>query len=55
MSQYCIYEKIWPGTLYEPSEVWCEVNLNHDCENCPYNYSKEDYEYDQADLEYDEE
>lgn len=51
MSRYCIHEKTWPGTCYEPPETWCE--FDNDCENCPHRYSKEDYENDLADYEYD--
>ena len=53
MSWYCIYEKTWSGTHYEPPETWCELNYDYDCESCPNRYSKEDYEADRADIEYE--
>lgn len=53
MSWYCVYEKTWPGTRYEPPETWCELNYDYDCESCPNRYSKEDYEADRADIEYE--
>ena len=49
----CVYEEAWGGSRYEPSESWCSRGYDHDCENCPYYYSKEDYEADRADFEYD--
>ena len=54
MSWFCIYEKRWLGTLYEPPESWCEINDDYDCEHCPHRYSKEDYEADRSDYLYDE-
>lgn len=53
MSYFCIYEHVLEGSYYEPSEMWCEIDANHDCENCSFRYSKEDYEDDRADLLYD--
>ena len=53
MSYYCIHEKTFKGSLYEPTETWCEFNEEHDCENCSNHYSQEDYEYDRADYEYE--
>ena len=55
MSWYCIHEKTWSGTLYEPLEAWCELNedCDCDCEDCPHRYSQEDYEDDRADYEYE--
>ena len=53
MSWDCVHEKRWPGNYYEPPEIWCELNPEHDCENCPYYYSEEDYEADKADFLYD--
>ena len=53
MSWYCIHEKTWSGTLYEPPEAWCELNEDCDCEDCPHRYSQEDYEDDRADYEYE--
>ena len=53
MSWYCIHEKTWPGTLYEPPEAWCELDEDCDCEDCPHRYSQEDYEDDRADYEYE--
>jgi len=53
MSWYCIHEKTLPGTLYEPSEAWCELGEDCDYENCPHRYSQEDYEDDRADYEYE--
>jgi hypothetical protein len=51
----CIYKKGWGGSRYEPSESWCNFGYDvvHDCEKCPFYYSKEDYEADKADFEYD--
>ena len=53
MSWYCIHEKTWPGTLYEPPEAWCELNEDCDCEDCPHRCSQEGYEDDRADYEYE--
>lgn len=53
MSWYCIHEKTWPETLYEPPEAWCELDEDCDCEDCPHRYSQEDYEDDRADYEYE--
>ena len=53
MSWYCVHEKILSGNYYEPSEVWCELDSEHDCENCFYRYPKEDCEADRADFLYD--
>ena len=53
MSAYCIHEKIWVDDFFEPIEYSCKVNDDHDCDNCPYRYSKEDYENDMIDYEYD--
>ncbi len=53
MSWYCIHEKTWPGTLYEPPESGCKFDEDYDCENCPHRYSKEDYEDDKEDYEYE--
>ena len=51
----CVYKEAWGGSRYEPPESWCSFGYDvaHDCENCPYYYSKEDYEADRADFEYD--
>ena len=53
MCWYCIHEKTWPGTLYEPPATWCELNEDCDCEGCPHRYSQEDYEDDYVDYEYE--
>ena len=53
MSWYCIHEKTWPGTLYEPPKAQCELNEDCDCKDCPHRYSQEDYEDDRADYEYE--
>ena len=54
MSWYCIHEKTWSGTLYEPPEAWCELNEDYcDCENCPHRYSGEDYEDERINYEYE--
>lgn len=57
MSWYCIHEKTWGGTLYEPPEAWCEIDIceeeNYDCEYCPYRCTPEDYEDDRMDYEYE--
>jgi hypothetical protein len=42
--------KTWAGSLYEPPESWCELNSEYSCDDCPYQYSKEDYECDYADF-----
>ena len=52
-SDECIYQKTWAGNFYEPPEAWCGRGYDHDCENCPHYYSKEDYEADRADYEYE--
>ena len=53
MSWDCIHKKTWPGTRYEPPEIWCELNKDYDCEDCPHKYSQEDSEDDRADYEYE--
>ena len=54
MSWYCVHERIYPGTLYEPPESWCDIDDDCCCgDDCPHRYSREDYEADRADYEYD--
>ena len=36
MSEYCIHEKIWDGSRDIPAEVWCEIDADHNCNNCSY-------------------
>jgi len=49
-ANFCIHMKTWAGSLYEPPESWCELNSEYSCDDCPYQYSKEDYECDYADF-----
>lgn len=44
MSEFCIYERRTRGTRYDPPEVWCVMNDDHDCENCSFRCSEEEYE-----------
>jgi len=54
MSWFCIHEKVDAGTLYDPPEVWCELDCDYFCdENCPYRYSENDCQCDWADSQYD--
>ncbi len=54
MSNYCAYEKVYSGTIYEPPERECLLDQDYDCEYCPYRYSMDDYEGDKIDMEYDD-
>lgn len=54
MSWYCIYEKTQSKSFYEPSETWCELNEDCNCENCSYRCSQEDYEGNRADRDYED-
>ena len=36
MSDYCVHEKIWCGSRYIPAEVWCEIDAEHNFDNCSY-------------------
>lgn len=54
MSWFCIHQRTWAGTLYDPPEAWCDYEDEvGNCDSCPYQYSREDYEADCADYEYD--
>lgn len=53
MSSFCIHEKTWGGSRYEPPEAWCELSYDECGENCPYRYSGDDFEDDRIDYEYD--
>ena len=54
MSDFCIHEHVFSGSLYEPPESWCEFEEEvSSCEACPYRYSKEDRDADYADHIYE--
>lgn len=48
-SNFCIHMKTWVDSYNESTESWCELNSSYSCNDCPYQYSKEDYAYDYAD------
>lgn len=50
----CVHEKYHSATLYEPAEYWCNLNEDHDCENCPYYLTHEDYDSIFMDIEYED-
>ena len=49
MSWYCIHNK----SSDNPYEINCDIDINNNCENCPYQYSQEDYEGDLIDFQYE--
>ncbi len=53
MSWFCIYEKEYAGSLYDPPERWCSLGLECDA-FCPHRWSQEDYDFYEADDELDE-
>ena len=53
MSSFCIYERVVQLSRYEPPEAECEIDDDHDCENCLMRMSKEDFDLNKADMEYE--
>lgn len=53
MSCFCVYERIVQLSRDEPPEAVCEIDDDHDCENCSIMMSKEDFDCNKADIEYE--
>ena len=53
MSEYCIHEKIWDGSRSIPAEVWCEIDADHNCDNCPYRCSNDSFFGEDSDYQYE--
>ena len=53
MSDYCIHEKIWNGSCYAPAEVWCEIDADHNCDNCSHYCPNDSFFGEDSDYQYE--
>ena len=53
MSDYCIHEKIWSGSRYAPAEVWCEIDADHNCDNCSHYCPNDSFFGEDSDYQYE--
>ena len=53
MSDYCIHEKIWNGSRYAPAEVWCEIDADHNCDNCSHYCPNDSFFGEDSDYQYE--